>query len=161
MALATIVALRYFLVAPPPPTPADPLEAGTYRVARVVDGDTIIIAPDIRVRLIGVDTPETVRPDHPVEPFGPEASAFTRSFLEGGKVRLAFDRERFDRYGRHLAYVWVGQRMLNEQLLRAGLARWEPGFNYSVKVKNRFKAAQEEAQQAGVGIWSEAARPLP
>ena len=154
-ALATIVAFRFFFGAPPPPTPADPLEKGTYAVERVVDGDTIIIAPEVRVRLIGVDTPETVRPDHPVEPFGPEASTFTRSFLRGGTVRLTFDRERFDRYRRHLAYVWVDGRMLNEELLRAGLGRWASTFHYSVPMKNRFKAAQQEAQEAGRGIWSQ------
>ena len=73
---------------------------------RVVDGDTIVIAPDRVVRLIGVDTPETVKPEHPVEPFGPEAAAFTRQFLAGGTARLSFDRERVDRFGRFLAYVW-------------------------------------------------------
>ena len=159
LALAAIVAFRYFLGAPPPPTPADPLDEGTYTVQRVVDGDTVIIAPDVRVRLIGVDTPETVRPDHPVEPYGPEASTFTRSFLRGGTVRLTFDRERFDRYGRHLAYVWVGQRMLNEELLRAGLGRWSSTFHYSVPMKNRFEAAEQHAREAGVGIWSVEAAP--
>lgn len=114
------------------------------------------MAPQITIRLIGVDTPETVKPDHPVEPFGPEATQFTRQFLAGGTARLSFDRERVDRYGRQLAYVWVGERMLNEELLRSGLARFEPRFHYSEAVKRRFRQAQQEAKQAGLGIWSQA-----
>lgn len=152
--LAVLIVSRYFSTGPAPPNPRDPLAEGSYGVARIIDGDTILFAGDATVRLIGVDTPETVRPEHPVEPLGPEASAFTRDFLAGGRARLAFDRERFDRYGRHLAYVWVGQRMLNEELLRAGLARWEPGFNYAEPVKRRFRQAQQEAQAARAGIWA-------
>ena len=111
----------------------------------VVDGDTLLLRDGTRIRLMGVDTPETVKPDTPVEPWGPEASEFTRDFVAGGPVRLEFDRERTDRFGRHLAYVWVGNRMLNEELLRAGLARWEPGYHYSQAMKTRFRRAQREA----------------
>ena len=70
--------------------------------------------------LMGVDTPETVKEDTPVQPWGPEATQFTREFVGDGNsdVRLQFDRERTDRFGRYLAYVWVGDRMLNEELLR-------------------------------------------
>jgi micrococcal nuclease len=128
-------------------------------VVRVVDGDTILFAPDVRVRLIGVDAPESVKPDHPVEPWGPEASDFTRQFLSGGTARLEYDRERTDSYGRTLAYVWVGDRMLNEELLRAGLARWERHFNYASEIKQRFRAAQEEARRERRGIWS--GQPAP
>lgn len=106
------------------------------------------------MRLIGVDTPETVKPDHPVEPFGPEATQFTRRFLSAGAVHLKFDDERVDRFGRILAYVWVGDRLLNEELLKVGLARFEPDFHYSEQMKHRFRQAQEEAQRAGIGIWS-------
>jgi len=132
-----------------------PLAEQSYRVVRVIDGDTIMVAPRTRIRLIGVDTPETVKPDHPIEPFGPEATEFTKAFLAGGTARLSFDRERLDRYGRHLAYVWVDDRMLNEELLRAGLARFEPQFHYSEPVKRRFRQAQQEAKQARRGIWSQ------
>jgi micrococcal nuclease len=134
---------------------SDELAVGLHRVVRVVDGDTIIVAPDHRVRLIGVNAPESVRPDHPVEPFGPEASQFTRRFLSAGAVHLTFDNEREDRFGRLLAYVWVGDRMLNEELLRVGLARFEPHFRYSERMKVRFRRAQEQAQQERIGIWSE------
>jgi micrococcal nuclease len=118
-----------------------PLAEGSYPVERVIDGDTIVVAPRTTIRLIGVDTPETVKPEHPIEPLGPEATRFTSQFLAGGTARLSFDRERVDRYGRHLAYVWVGDRMLNEELLRSGLARFEPQFHYSEAVKRRFRQA--------------------
>ena len=68
---------------PPPVT----LEEGTYRVERVVDGDTLVLANQGRIRLIGANTPETVMPDHPVEPWGPEATAFTKRFVAGGLRR--------------------------------------------------------------------------
>jgi micrococcal nuclease len=152
--LCLLVVARYFFASAPPPSLDRPLPEGSHRVVRVVDGDTIVIAPDSFVRLIGVDTPETVKPEHPVEPFGPEATRFTRQFLAGGSARLSFDRERVDRFGRFLAYVWVGDRLLNEELLRAGLARWEPNFNYSADMKRRFRQAQDEARRAGLGIWS-------
>ena len=124
-AVAVLLATRLWF-SPEPLDPHVQLEPGPHVVVRVVDGDTIIVAPSERVRLIGVDTPETVKPEHEVEPFGPEASEFTKDFLAGGTARLAFDREQTDRFGRHLAYVWVGERMLNEELLRAGLGRFEP-----------------------------------
>ena len=134
--------------------PSQPPVAGAYVVERVVDGDTILFAPGFRVRLIGVNTPETVKPEHPVEPWGPEATAFTKKFLSQGSARLEFDRERVDQYGRFLAYVWVGDEMLNEALLRHGLARFEQHFHYSEEVKRRFREAQAEAKREGVGIWS-------
>ena len=109
------------------------------------------------MRLIGVDTPETVKPEHPVEPFGPEATAFTREFLAGGTARLSFDRELFDRFGRHLAYVWVDDRLLNEELLRSGPGSVGAPLPLCRPMKRRFRLAQEEAQAAGRGIWSEAA----
>jgi micrococcal nuclease len=145
---------------PLPPTPVAPLAEGTYRLQRVIDGDTIIVEPEATVRLIGVDTPETVKPQHPVEPFGPEATEFTKEFLSGGVARLSFDRERVDRFGRFLAYVWVDTRMLNEELLRRGLARFEPQFHYSQAMKQRFRKAQQEAQRAGEGIWSQSGANL-
>jgi micrococcal nuclease len=132
-----------------------PVEAGSHRVARVIDGDTLVLADaDQRVRLIGADTPETVKPNWPVEPWGSEAAAFTRKFLSGGEVRLEFDGDRRDKYGRMLAYVWVGDHMLNEELIRAGLARAELQYRYSATMKTRFRRAEAEARAARRGIWS-------
>src|SRR5262249_1800710 len=74
------------------------LGEGTYQVRRVVDGDTLLLADGARVRLEGIDTPETVKVDTPVEPWGPEASQFAKDFVEraGGQVRLTFPLERRD-----------------------------------------------------------------
>jgi micrococcal nuclease len=129
------------------------LDEASYRVRRAIDGDTLLLANHARVRLIGVDAPETVKPDTPVERWGPEAAEFTRRFVSGGEVRLQFDRERLDRFDRFLAYVWVGDRMLNEELLRAGLARFEKHFRYSQAMKQRFERAEEEARIERRGIW--------
>jgi len=113
----------------------------------------LVLADNVHVRLIGVDAPETKRPHSPVEPFGPEATEFTRSHVEGRDVTLRFDRERKDRYGRVLAYVFVGDWLLNEELVRAGLARVELHFNFDRGMAARFRAAQQEARDAGRGLW--------
>jgi micrococcal nuclease len=138
----------------PHPAAHESLPAGQHHVVRVIDGDTLLVDPHARVRLIGVNAPETVKPDWPVEPWGPEASAFTKQFVSGGRVRLEFDDEPRDAYDRYLAYVWVDDRMLNEALLRAGLARFEPNFHYSSAMKHRFRRAQDEARRKHLGIWS-------
>ena len=154
--LAAVILLslvRFWQRASEPVLP-ETLAEGVHQIERVVDGDTLLLASGARVRLIGVDCPETVKPHHPVEPFGPEASAFTKSFVAGGNVRLQFDRERIDRYDRFLAYVFVGDAMLNEELLRAGLARVERRFHYSQSSKRQFDRAEEEARMARRGIWS-------
>jgi len=95
-------------------------------VTEVVDGDTIVVAlADGRVetvRLLGIDTPETVDPDEPVECYGPEASAYAHARLDGRAVRLERDVERRDRYGRMLAYVYVDGVRVNDDLLRLGYA---------------------------------------
>lgn len=132
-----------------------------YLVQRVVDGDTLLLANRQRIRLIGVDTPETVAPDRPVERFGPEASAFTRRMVEGRRVRLGFDKERIDRFGRYLAYVYVDERavMLNEELIRAGLSKAQLQYPYSNAMKRRFRDAENEARAHQRGLWSVGALP--
>jgi micrococcal nuclease len=153
LAAVLVVGWRLWTTASPVPDAA-PLVSGVYQVEYVYDGDTLLLTTGQRVRLIGVDTPETVQRDHPVEPFGPEATQFTRAFVAGGEVRLEFDRERLDRYGRSLAYVWIGDRMLNEELVRAGLARFEPQYHYSETMKRRFRVAEENAKLAQRGMWA-------
>ncbi len=126
-------------------------------VSRVVEGDTFDISPDIdgidTVRLIGVDTPETRHPRCGAQPFGREASDFTRTELEDQQVELEFDVERVDQYDRLLAYVYPeGEEMFNERLLREGygqLAIFPPNDRYV----ERFEDAQEEARTAGRGLW--------
>jgi micrococcal nuclease len=152
-ALAVVVLLARWYAEPQRQAPQ------WYRVERVVDGDTLVLAGGDRVRLIGADTPETVMPGHPVEPWGPEATQLTRDFVAGGEVRLEFDGPRQDKYGRNLAHVWVGDRLLEEELIRAGLATAETGYPYSSAMKARLLRAQAEAQAAGRGIWSKAIPP--
>ena len=154
LVIALVVATRLWQLWDERAAPAD-LAEGTFMVERVVDGDTLKLANQTVIRLIGVDTPETVRPEWPVEPWGPEASRFTREFIGDGQVRLQFDRERLDKHGRYLAYVWVGDRMLNEELVRSGLARFKGYFNYSETMKSRFRRAQNEAHAQRRGMWSE------
>ena len=137
------------------PAPPELLPEGYYQVERVVDGDTLLLANQARVRLQGVDTPETKKPEYPVEPWGPEASRFTVDFVADGKVKLEFDVERLDKYDRFLAYVYKDGRMLNEELVRAGLATAELGFRYSDSKKRLFKQAEDEAKAARRGIWSQ------
>jgi micrococcal nuclease len=126
-------------------------------VSRVVDGDTIEVVIDNtteKVRLIGVDTPETVHPTIGEEPYGRQASDFTKSKLSGQSVGLEFDVEERDRYGRLLAYVWLGDQMFNEVLLREGYAQLAT-YPPNVKYVDRFTGAQEEARQQQRGLWGE------
>jgi micrococcal nuclease len=129
-------------------------QAGTAHVQRVVDGDTLLLTGGERVRLIGVDTPESVKPETPAEPFGREASEFTKSVAENRDVRLEFDRERVDQYGRTLAYVYVDDLFLNEELVRQGFSRAETRFPFRTDMQRRFLVAEEEARAARRGIWS-------
>jgi micrococcal nuclease len=125
------------------------------RVMRVVDGDTAMMllgGDEVRVRFIGIDTPESVAPDQPVECYGKQASAYTTSRLEGRTVRLELDVERTDRYGRTLAYVWIGHELFNETLVAQGYALVTT-YPPDVKYVDRFVAAQREAREAGRGLW--------
>jgi len=125
-------------------------------VTRVVDGDTVEVEFDGReldVRLIGIDTPETVKPGAPVECFGPEASAYTKDRLEGRTVRLEFDVERFDPFDRTLAYVWLGEELFNETLVREGYALVTT-FPPNVRYVEHFRDAQRLARDQGLGLWS-------
>ncbi len=131
------------------------IQVGTHRVVRVVDGDTIIVdyegRPE-RVRYIGIDTPETVDPRRPVEVYGKEAAAANRRMVEGRRVRLEFDVERRDRYGRLLAYVWVGDTLVNDWLVRNGYAQVAT-YPPNVRYVDRFLDSQRAAREAGRGLW--------
>jgi micrococcal nuclease len=126
-------------------------------VSNVIDGDTIKVSPAVNglkdVRLIGVDTPETVDPAEGVEPYGPQASAFTTRELSLRRVRLEFDRERMDQYGRLLAYVNLGGSMFNEEMVAKGYAQAYP-YPPNTAHAATFAAAQRRARAAGLGIWA-------
>jgi len=135
---------------------AAPFTRGT--VVRAVDGDTIIVRAGARtedVRLLGIDTPETVDPRRPVGCYGPEASAFTKHLVTGRTVTLRYDRELHDRYGRFLAYVWLaGERpvFVNAELVRRGFARSYP-FPPNTAHSTLFAALERSAAVAGRGLW--------
>ena len=128
------------------------------QLERVVDGDTLVVNhPEydrIKVRLLGIDTPETVKRDTPVEAFGPEAKEFTEAFVSGGTVSLQFDQRLKDQFDRYLAYVYVGDRMLNEELVARGLARVKFYGGDAASMGERLKAVELKARHEQVGIWS-------
>jgi micrococcal nuclease len=137
-----------------------PAAAVPATVERVVDGDTVVVvAADgarERLRLIGVDTPETVEPDAPVDCFGPEASAFTTDALPvGSTVWLEDDASQgdADRYDRLLRYVWTeGGGLLNQQLVASGLGE-EDTYDQPYRYRDAFVAAEAAARDSGVGLW--------
>jgi micrococcal nuclease len=126
-------------------------------VTAAFDGDTIQVSWEERretVRLLGVDTPETVHPERPVECYGPEASAYTKQRLLGRDVTLTFDRERRDRYGRLLAYVAVDGSVVNDELLTRGLARLLIVPPNGARGRSMLDL-ELEARSAGRGLWGE------
>jgi micrococcal nuclease len=124
------------------------------RVVRVVDGDTIVArvgGEEEYVRYIGVDTPETVKPDTPVQCYGPRASDENHRLVEGRTVRLTFDREVRDDYGRLLAYVHAGNEFVNARLVRGGFARTlaiEPNTSHA----SEFRRLAARAAKVGRGL---------
>lgn len=123
-------------------------------VERVIDGDTLVVNQNpvsLPVRLIGVNTPETVHPFKPVEFYGKEASDYLKYRLEGQTVSLSFDSERQDKYGRLLAYVYLEDTLINAELIEKGY-----GFAYTrfpFKFLEEFVKLQAKAQLLGVGLW--------
>jgi micrococcal nuclease len=132
-------------------------------VLRVVDGDTLHVLIDGRdttVRLLGINTPETVKPNSPVECFGPEASAYAKQALEVRRVTLEFDdsQGRLDRYGRTLAYVWIpvetgGLDLVNLDLVAQGFAYQRQYGSDPVAWQPELVAAQNQARESGTGLW--------
>jgi micrococcal nuclease len=141
------------------PAPGVP-EAGAAEVLRVIDGDTLEVAVGggrEDLRMIGVDTPETVKPGTPVQCFGPRASAFAHRVLDGRRVRYRLGVEPRDVYGRLLAYVSVEGRSVEVMLLRRGLAR-----TLTIPPNDRlaplFGRIELRAARSGRGLWG-ACRP--
>ncbi len=130
--------------------------AGT--VVRVVDGDTIHVRIGARVekvRYIGVNTPEVHHPTKGEEPGGREAAEVNRRLVEGQAVRLELDVQERDRYGRLLAYVWIGDLMINAELVRLGYAQVMT-IPPNVRYQEVFLKLQREAREAGRGLWRRA-----
>jgi len=125
-----------------------------------VDGDTAkfkLKEETIIVRFLGIDTPETVHPSLGEQPYGKEASNYTKEKLQNAnKIELEYDSNslKTDKYGRHLAWIWVDDSLLQEELIREGLAQTymlQDNYTYAWILQEK----QEEAKQEKVGIWSE------
>ena len=130
--------------------------AGTERVTRVVDGDTVVLSGLGKARLIGVDTPEVY--GH-VECFGREASAYAKRALTGRRVRYRIGVEPRDRYGRSLVYLWLGDgRFFNAMLVRDGYAQ-PLTIAPNVEFAERFRREARAARLAGRGLWAPGACP--
>lgn len=140
-------------------------------VLRVVDGDTIVVdyqGQKEKVRLIGVDTPETVDPRRPVQYFGKEASAFTKKMLTGKQVRLEFDQERRDKYGRLLAYIHLPANQVkdapacmvksgieldfNASLIACGYAHAYTRFPFARM--DKYRELERQARFSNRGLWA-------
>lgn len=140
------------------------------KVTKVVDGDTIYVNlenKEYKIRMIGVDTPETVHPSKPVQFYGREASDFTKSSLSNRTVYLQKDVSETDKYGRLLRYVWLSRpetneptekeiidKMYNAKLIKGGYAQaytYQPDSKYS----ELFVKLQKEARENYVGLWNE------
>jgi len=127
--------------------------ANTAVVQRVIDGDTVVLEDGSKVRLIGIDTPETKDPRKPVQYFGEEATAYTKRMLEGREVRLEFDQEKTDRYGRTLAYIFIpmpggNDIFFNERIIADGYAFAYTKYPFRDDYMDRFRAAERKARES-------------
>ena len=139
---------------------ADTDDAATATVLRIVDGDTVDVVDDtrgkLRIRIIGLDTPETVKPAHAVACGGPEATEFARENLAGQRVAVITDptQDLHDRYGRTLAYlVKAGNWDYSVEAVRAGMGRAYVYDHSPATRAPQIAAAEDEARQAHRGLW--------
>jgi len=142
----TIILLSFLLIIPTTSF------SEQFNVVKILDGDTIILNNDERVRLIGVDTTEKSHPLKPVEFYSKEATEFTKKLVEGKDVRLEFDKEKRGKYGRLLAYVFLlDGTFVNAEIIRQGY-----GFAYTkypFKYMDTFVRLEEEAKKNKSGYW--------
>src|SRR4051812_34179085 len=155
--IAAFVVAGIALWGPPGPGGDSGGGADDGRVTRVVDGDTIHVSlggEDETVRYIGVDTPESVKPGTPVQCFAKAASAANERLIAGRRVRLDFDAERRDRYGRLLAYVYRADdgAFVNARLVQDGYARTLT-IQPNVRFAERFAALARVAREHERGLW--------
>jgi micrococcal nuclease len=137
--------------------PDPPKDAVAAKVQRVTDGDTFVATVRgrrERIRVIGVDTPESVAPNRPDEPFGEEASDFAKRYLDGATVRLAGDAEPRDRYGRMLAYVWLTDGTFWNALLVAEGYAQQLTIPPNVTYAGLFRRLVGEARREDRGLWA-------
>lgn len=133
--------------------------SGPYTVEKVVDGDTIRIScngTSTRVRLVGINAPESVKEDAPVECGGPEASTYLHSLLDSQQVFLSADPAQGvrDKYGRLLAYLWTPDgTLVNKSIVEQGLAE-ATGYGKSFAYSEDFTAAADQARKSKAGRWN-------
>lgn len=131
----------------------------TFQVTKIVDGDTVDVLIDNkieRIRLIGIDAPETVDPDSPVECYGPEATNKLKQLLSNQKVYLENDLSQSDRdkYNRLLRYVFLDKTNINEEMIKYGFAREYTYLKNDYKYKKEFVEAQMWSKIHHFGLWS-------
>jgi len=124
-----------------------------FTVRWVHDGDTIVLSDGRQIRYIGINAPEIGHGDKPAEPYGYVAKNFNKRMVYLKKIRLAFDKERYDQYGRLLAYVFVKDgTFINKDMLEKGYAYYLPRTP-NVKYNAVFLKCQQDAMAAKRGIW--------
>ncbi len=145
-----------FLFPAVPQTGAEPVpfsQMNSARVDYVIDGDTVILKDGRHVRYIGINCPEVAHGDRPGEPFGRAAERFNRQLVDGKTVRLEYDQDKTDRYGRTLAYLFVDRTLfVNRRMVEAGMAFcvYDP---LTAKYAEVLLSAQRKAMSAGKGVW--------
>ncbi len=126
------------------------------RVTRVIDGDTFEIEGGERVRLIGIDTPESVKPNTPVECYAVESREYLKTLIEGKAVRLERDRTDRDRYARLLRYAYLGDVFINEFIVREGYAEsvsYRPDTAHQAILDEAERQAKAELRgRWGIGV---------
>ncbi len=133
-------------------------DSTTVQVVRVIDGDTIqvccVFGDREKVRYIGVNTPEIHHPMKGIEPFGKEAAEANRKLVDGKTVRMEFDVQQFDKYGRILAYIYLEEgTFVNAWLVEHGYAQVMT-VPPNVKHQDLFLRLQREAREARRGLWT-------
>ena len=128
-------------------------------IKRVVDGDTVIITTkegiEERIRLLLIDTPESVHPNGEVEKFGPEASDYAKDYLKKGtKITLERGNPERDKYDRILGYIWVDGINFNQHMIEEGYARVAYVFEPNTKYIDEFREAEKQAESKKKNIWS-------
>lgn len=154
-AIVIVCALGTYLVYAATVVSIDP--EAFYSVTRVIDGDTFEVKVgrhNITVRMLGINTPETVDPRKPPECFGVEASNEAKHLLIGKSVRLELNpnREEKDRYGRYLAYVYLEEVLINKNLIENGFAK-EYTYGKPYSMQREFRSTEKEAKDSKKGLW--------
>jgi micrococcal nuclease len=127
-------------------------DRGSHTVAKVFDGDTLRIDDGRKIRLIGVDAPEVASPYSREEPGGAGSRDYLKALVEGRRVVIKVGNEPFDRYGRTLAFVYLGNVLVNGRIIRDGWARAYRRFDFPWR--DLFMAYEEEARARRIGMWN-------